>query len=448
MASVGWEGDRARILFRDEQGKQQTIRLGKCPKDYARSAKMAIGHLVIAKRHNGVPHPDAVRWLGGIDEVLYTRVAAHGLCQPRAEAEVVTLGTLLDRFEKSASVKEGTRTNYRQALAMLRSRIDESTPIQSITPHMADEWRRSMNESGLASATIAKRVKVAKAVFTKAVKWGLLESSPFADLKAGSQSNADRAFYVPRDSIAAVLEACPDDEWRAIVGLVRFAGLRCPSELKLLRWGDVSWDKRRLVVRSPKTAGHEGHDTRVVPIDPELYPILQNLFDRAEVGVEAVVPRVQSAKQNLRTQFERIIGKAGLKPWPRLFHNLRSSCATDWVERFPNHIVAKWLGHSPMIAATHYLQTRDAHFDLAAGIGKGGDSCQIATAANPATLARTSRTAASQKKIGANRQGAENPTNQGELVVCGIGHDAAEKEKTHDESWAMTPAGIEPAPQP
>lgn len=66
MASIGWEGKRARIVLRDEEGKQQSIRLGECPKDYARSAKMAIGHLVIANRHNGVPHPDAVRWLGGI----------------------------------------------------------------------------------------------------------------------------------------------------------------------------------------------------------------------------------------------------------------------------------------------------------------------------------------------------------------------------------------------
>jgi hypothetical protein len=73
----------------------------------------------------------------------------------------------------------------------------------------------------------------------------------------------------------------------------------------------------------------------------------------------------------------------------------------------------------------------------AAGIGKGGDSCQIATATNPATQARTPDTAGSQKKIGANRQGAENPTNQGELVMCGIGHDGAEKEKTHDESWPI-----------
>jgi len=31
----------------------------------------------------------------------------------------------------------------------------------------------------------------------------------------------------------------------------------------------------------------------------------------------------------------------------------------------PAHVVAKWLRHSPLVAAKHYLQTRDAHFEVA-----------------------------------------------------------------------------------
>jgi len=66
----------------------------------------------------------------------------------------------------------------------------------------------------------------------------------------------------------------------------------------------------------------------------------------------------------------KIVTRAGHKPWLRLLQNLRASCATDWVERYPNHVVAKWLGHSPMIAATHYLQTRERHFkDVVTGAG-------------------------------------------------------------------------------
>jgi hypothetical protein len=44
---------------------------------------------------------------------------------------------------------------------------------------------------------------------------------------------------------------------------------------------------------------------------------------------------------------------------------MRASCATDWAEALPAHVVAKWLGHSPLVAAKHYLQTRDAHFEVA-----------------------------------------------------------------------------------
>ena len=57
----------------------------------------------------------------------------------------------------------------------------------------------------------------------------------------------------------------------------------------------------------------------------------------------------------LKTTLEKIVVWAGYKPWPRLLQNLRASCATDWVEKYPTHVVAKWLGHSPNVAAAHYL---------------------------------------------------------------------------------------------
>ena len=49
--------------------------------------------------------------------------------------------------------------------------------------------------------------------------------------------------------------------------------------------------------------------------------------------------------------------------WPRLFQNLWAPCATDWVERYPSHVVTKWLRHSPKVAAQHYLMSRDHHFE-------------------------------------------------------------------------------------
>ncbi|MFM7931080.1 MAG: hypothetical protein ACKO9Q_25505, partial [Pirellula sp.] len=70
---------------------------------------------------------------------------------------------------------------------------------------------------------------------------------------------------------------------------------------------------------------------------------------------------------NLRTTFEKIVRRAGLVPWPKLFHALRSSRETELAQDFPIHVVTAWLGNTPTIAMRHYLLTTDADFERAAG---------------------------------------------------------------------------------
>ena len=52
-------------------------------------------------------------------------------------------------------------------------------------------------------------------------------------------------------------------------------------------------------------------------------------------------------------------------PWPKLFQNLRSTRETELTERFPVHVVCAWLGNSVPVAAKHYLQVTDDHFEQA-----------------------------------------------------------------------------------
>lgn len=431
MASVAWEGKRAKLVWRDAAGRQKALRLGRCSETNAAKALAGFERVLEAHRLGSTLHPDGVSWLARLDDRIYARIVRLGVgIEPRKAAAVVTLGTLLARFVETGTVRPSTRAAYRQATGSLRDYFGEGRALDTIKPADADDWRKSLADSGLAAATVAKRVKVSKSVFRRAVRWGLVKANPFEELRAGAQSNPERTVYVGRDTIAAVLAACPDNEWRAIIALVRFAGLRCPSEVGLLRWGDIAWDKGRMTVRSPKTAGHEGHAVRVVPIPPELRPILQDLFDRAEPGSVPVIPRLSGsagASANLRTHFLRIIARAGVEPWPRLFHNLRASCATDWVERFPAHVVAAWLGHSPVIAARHYLHTRDAHFDLAAGVGERSEKAST----KASTHTRPSEPTGEHDQT-------QDPENPAVLVGCGVGCDPLESEK-------VGAAGLEPA---
>ncbi len=143
----------------------------------------------------------------------------------------------------------------------------------------------------------------------------------------------------------------------------------------------MDWDRGRLTVTSPKTEHHPGKDTRVIPLFPELRPILEEAFDAAPEGaVYAVNERYRRGSQgpngwrncNLRTTFEKIIRRAGLTPWPRLFHNLRSSRETELAERFPIQVVTAWPGNTPDIAMRHYLQVTDQHFRQASEPASGG----------------------------------------------------------------------------
>ena len=148
-----------------------------------------------------------------------------------------------------------------------------------------------------------------------------------------------------------------------------------PSEAVTLKWSDVDWSEGRLTIHSPKTEHIVGKATRQVPLFAELRPFLEDVQELVGSRPEFVFDKLRrDASQhetgwkavNLRTQFTKIIRRAGFEPWPRLWVNLRSSCETELVQRFPAHVTAAWLGHTPEIAQQHYLQVLPGHFQQAA----------------------------------------------------------------------------------
>jgi hypothetical protein len=114
-------------------------------------------------------------------------------------------------------------------------------------------------------------------------------------------------------------------------------------------------------VVAPKTEHHDGGE-RWVPLFPELRPHLEEAFDRAEPGAVHVITRRRDSAKNLWRDLLKILSRAGVKPWPRLFQNLRSSRETELAETFPIHVVAEWLGNSPKTALTHYTQVTEDHY--------------------------------------------------------------------------------------
>ncbi len=368
MASISTDKSGNRRVQFTSDGKRRTVYIGGVTMKVTESIAAKIEELLEAKLSRRSLAPEVATWLGEIPDVLAGKLAAVGLIAPRDKRQenATKLGEFIDAYlESRTDIKPRTRINLLQVRKNLVARFGEAKPLADITPGDADEWRLWLltREKPLGENTVRRHCGRAKQLFRAALRKRIIAENPFADMRdCLVKANKSRDYFVSRAEAASVLAACPDHEWRLIFALARFGGLRTPSETLGLRWGDVDWARGRMLVRSPKTEQHEGKDSRLVPIFPELRPLLDAAWDAAAEGAEFVITRSRDCDANLRTQLLRIIAKAGLAAWPKLFQNLRSTRETELAETYPLHVVVSWLGNSQLIAAKHYLQVTDEHF--------------------------------------------------------------------------------------
>jgi hypothetical protein len=159
---------------------------------------------------------------------------------------------------------------------------------------------------------------------------------------------------------------------RAVIALSRFGGIRTPSETVALTWADIDFAAGRMTIRASKTAHHEDGGIRFCPLFPELRPYLLALHDRANPGLDCpmsttIITRWRSGDQNLRTAFLKLLEKAGIKAWPKLYQNLRASRETELLAQFPAKDVCDWLGNTQAVAMKHYTMATSESFERAVG---------------------------------------------------------------------------------
>ena len=214
------------------------------------------------------------------------------------------------------------------------------------------------------------RVGRIKQYLAQAIDEGIITDNPFDGIYGRNEDNDQRMYYIDVETILKVIDSCPNADWRLIVALARFGGLRIPSEINNLKWSDIDWQENRMTVDSPKNAKKRRSPYRIVPLFKELRPYLEQAFEAAAAdGSVYCIGEYREPDQNLRTQLCRILRRAGVQKWPKLFVNLRSSRETDLNDEYPLNIVCKWLDNSPAVAMKHYLQVTDEHFGSAVGHG-------------------------------------------------------------------------------
>ena len=353
-------GGKKVIQFKSPvDGVRKSLRLGVMSVEEARLVEFHVKHL-ISSLISGLPVASPTAgWIRQTRDPLLARLERVGLMPSRDRVERLTVAAWAHRFVDSRTdVKPNTKRNYEQAAKKIESFFDtfkRGKRLDEITAGDADEYRIWLKSQGLSEATIRWMCKKAKEFFGAAIKRKIITDNPFSGMKCGSISNRKRLYFVTTAESQAVFDACPDAEWRALFALCRYGGLRCPSEVLAARWTDVNFETGMLTVHASKTEREEGGGIRSLPMFSELIKYLREWFELAPTGSIYVIQRYRGGSGNLRTQFGRIMDKAGVA-WPKPFQNLRASFETELIELgHPLNVVASWLGHSMEIASKHYI---------------------------------------------------------------------------------------------
>ena len=305
------------------------------------------------------------------------KLARVGLI-PNPEAKpAATLGPFLQAWlaARKGDYKPASLIAWGQVIDALTDFLGADCPLEKVTPAKGEEFRQSMLAAGLRATTIHKRLQHARMFFAHAKRQGLVDANPFEFVRHRPGDASERRAYVPAADVLRAIEHAPNGTWKLLIALSRFAGLRVPSEALSLRWQDVDWERQAADGSQPQDA---------TPGRPRLPrdSAVSRPFGRSwkprgtkrPRGAEYVIPeeyrrRAQGpagwANANLRTTLEKIIRRAGLEPWPRLWHSMRASCETDLARQFPLAVVAKWLGNTQAVAMRHYVDVTDADFERA-----------------------------------------------------------------------------------
>lgn len=380
------------VQFKGLDGKRKTLRLGGISETQAREYCRRVDDLISAGILGQSFSYELTEWLAKLPVSTYDRLVQVGLTKSRDSTR--TLGDLLLAFQTSRKVTAGTNKNLARVYEHLREFFTESRELWTILPADADDFRNWLPDAvaanrsmeALAPATVSKRCRIARDIFTYGVrklKW--LPENPFGLLKGWVDTNRDRDFYVDEELTLKLIESATSAEFRALLACVRGAAFRCPSEIAPFRWEWIDWEDGKLHVRSPKTNRYDDKSQRTIPLFPIARHYLLELQEVAEIGEPLVFPNYQKSDIAIRNQLERLCRSIGIVMWPKPFINMRGSCETDLVESFPIHVVAAWVGHSPRIMQKHYVKVTKEHFARAVA---GNYASSFTSLTQPSPLAK------------------------------------------------------------
>jgi len=301
----------------------------------------------ITKAYNALPYDLAIR------------------CAEALGVETVRLSELFTEYQSRQEATSAPSSVEHDYYSWRRFR--RFCNIERIEELSEETLKQTFDEMGkhFSRCTVQHTIGSLRTFGKWAVRTGAIRTSPFEVIKQGRfQRNVAKEYYVDDERVQEVLAACPTQEWRAVVVLWRYAGLRAAEPLGLTR-DMIDYTKKRLTVYSPKTERYVGHSHRYVPMEKRVEQELIPLTALASGGDERII---KYTRHYLDSGFRKLMRESNIPAWPKIRQNLRISCENDWIAKgVPAHVAAAWLGHGTGTQERYYLCITPAAWGIITG---------------------------------------------------------------------------------
>ncbi|HSG30099.1 MAG TPA: tyrosine-type recombinase/integrase [Thermodesulfobacteriota bacterium] len=235
----------------------------------------------------------------------------------------------------------------------------ELSKIDSISIENYKSHRKSL---GLKPATINKELSLLRFMLNKALEWKYIDKTPKLKLL---RLPKEPVKYLNTIEINKILDNC--SEWlKPMVIVMLNTGMRIGETLNL-RFKDIDYDNRKIMVRSSKT-----NNFRVIPMNEELFRILRWLklnyvnFKNQKVTLRQPQQREYlfchsngNKLKTIKNSFGVACRKAGVKA---SLHSLRHTFASHLVMSGIDLVTVKeLLGHSSISTTMIYSHISEEH---------------------------------------------------------------------------------------
>ena len=246
------------------------------------------------------------------------------------------------KFSENIHTAKTVKSN-RTALREFERFLVADPAIHTITP--ADCERFLAEKTAAASAWSARKYHIAlRAMFERAKVWGNVLENPWTRVKRPKPAEVLPAFFT-REEFKRVQEAIPDRDFRELVTVAVFTGLRL-GELIAMSWDWLDTARRTITVKNTDGFKTKSKRSRVVPLCDDAMTALLSRRERASSELVFDTKGKAFTEDRASYLFRKAL-RASKIQGKLHFHSLRHTFASWLVQGGVSLFqVAKLLGHS------------------------------------------------------------------------------------------------------